>query len=118
MNKIIKYGWRLLLIVPLILAFGAYVNNDNQSIQSNQPICPDDFKDPKLEIASFTEWANKFWENNPNATTLDFSQARVNFLRENNCTQALKRYDDYMAGNVDKETQQLIEMTIKQSKNK
>lgn len=78
------------------------------------PICPDDFKDSESEIASFTEWANEFWEDNPDATISDFSQARVNFWRENHCTEALKRYDDFMAGNVDKETQQLIEKAIKE----
>ena len=36
MNKIIKYGWWVLIIIPLIFAFGIYVNNDNQTNQSNK----------------------------------------------------------------------------------
>lgn len=38
---------------------------------------------------------------------------RRNFWRESNCTGALKRYEDYMAGNVDEETKRLIETVIK-----
>src|SRR3989344_8822291 len=28
MNKIIKYGWWVLIIIPLVFVFGVYVNND------------------------------------------------------------------------------------------
>lgn len=199
---IIKYGWRLLLIAPLILAFGVYVNNgyktnnpvcpdnikdsekrsaefkkwidnfyeDNPNASTNDtmeyrrnflaknnckkalktynfyittngkvveeitkaegtireqmlqeqtnPICPDDFEDPKQEIASFVKWGEEFWVDNPSATVSDFSQARINFWRENNCTEALKRYEDYMAGNVDEETKRLIEIVIKEEMKK
>src|SRR3989338_8455363 len=105
MNKIIKHGWKLLLLASLILAFVVYIN---------KPICPDDFKDPKQEIASFYEWLKEFTEKYPNATNSDLSKARYDFFIENNCKEAIKRYDDFMAGNIDKETQQLIEMTIRQ----
>lgn len=108
---IIKYGWRLLLIAPLVLAFGVYVNN---GYKYNKPICPDDFKDPKQEIASFTQWVKEFAEKYPNATNSDLSKARKDFYIKNNCTEALKRYDDYMAGNIDEDTKKLIEMVIKQ----
>ena len=84
------------------------------SFYPNNPVCPDDFKDSKQEIASFTAWVKEFTEKYPNATNSDLSKARRSFYVENNCTETLKRYDDYMAGNVDKETQQLIEMVIKQ----
>ena len=116
MNKIIKYGWWVLIITPFVFAFVVFVNNgyrfDNISYKTNNPICPDDFKDSKQKIALFTEWGKEFWENNPNATVRDFSKARVNFWKENNCTEALKRYDDYMAGNVDEDTKKLIEDVI------
>ncbi|KKS44993.1 MAG: hypothetical protein UV10_C0036G0002 [Candidatus Azambacteria bacterium GW2011_GWA1_42_19] len=102
---------RNLLILGILLVVGVTVS---MVYKSNNPICPDDFKDPKREIAAFSEWGKEFWENNPNATVSDFSQARVDFWRENNCTKALKRYEDYMAGNVDEETKQLIEMVIKE----
>jgi len=78
------------------------------------PICPDDFKDPEQEVAAFDEWAKDFMYKNPTATIKEFSKARRDFYLENNCKEALKRYDDYMAGNVDEETKQLIESVIKE----
>lgn len=128
-NNIIKYGWLLLGIVFLVFIFKVYENYNNniknknwmEKITENQinPICPDDFKDPKQEIASFSEWVREFTEKYSNATNSDLSEARKNFYIENNCTEALKRYKDYMNGNVDEETKQLIEIAIKQEmKNK
>ena len=78
------------------------------------PICPDDFKDPKKEIASFSKWTDEFYQNNPKATMKEMSDARVAFWRDNNCNEALKRYDAYIAGNIDGETKQLIEMVAKE----
>ena len=101
---------RNLLIFGVIMAMVIAVNI---VYKSNKSICPDDFKNPNQEIASFYEWAKEFVDENPNATMSEFSQARRDFYVENKCKEALKRYDDYMAGNVDEETRQLIEMTIK-----
>ena len=78
------------------------------------PVCPDDFKDSNAKIASFSEWVKDFTEKYPNATNSDLSKARREFYVKNNCMTSLKRYDDYVAGNVDKETKQLIEMVIKE----
>lgn len=100
MNKIIKYGWWALIIIPFLFAFGVYVN---YGYKTNKPICPDDFKDSDQKIASFSEWTEEFTQKYPNATNLEFSQARREFYVENNCTEELKRYDDYIAGNMDEE---------------
>ena len=102
---------RNILILGAILAIGVAVS---MVYKSNNSICPDDFKDPKQEIASFSEWVKEFTEKYPNATNSDLSKARRDFYIENNCTEALKRYDDYMAGNVDEKTKKLIEMVIKE----
>ena len=42
------------------------------------------------------------------------SKARVDFWTDNNCKESLQRVKDYKSGKVDKETQQLIEMTIRE----
>lgn len=88
-----------------------------EKIFGNQvkPICPDDFKDSNEKIASFSEWVKEFTEKYPNATDSDLSRARKSFYIENNCTEALKRYEDYIAGNVDKKTKQMIEGVIKEA---
>ena len=76
--------------------------------------CPDDFKDPEEEIASFTAWVKEFTEKYPNATNSDLAEARRSFYVENNCAEALKRHDDYISGNVDEQTRRLIETVIKE----
>ena len=118
MNKLIKYGWWVLIITSLMFAFGVYVNNgyrfDNLSHKTNNSICPDNFKNSEEKTTAFENWINDFYDNNPNATIAEMSKARRNFYIKNNCTEALKRYEDYKAGNVDKETQQNIERIIKE----
>ena len=98
----------------LILVISCCRSVINMVWKSNNPICPDDFKDPKQEIASFEKWANDFYDKNPSASIAEMSKARVNFWTDNNCKEALQRVKDYESGKVDKETQQLIEMTIRE----
>lgn len=80
----------------------------------DNPVCPDDFKDSEQKITSFSEWVKDFAKKYPNATNSDLSKARRNFYIEHNCKEAPKRYADYMSGNVDQETQQLIEKVIRE----
>lgn len=96
---------RNLIFLGLLMLILVGINR----LYPNNPICPDDFKNPKQEITSFSEWVKEFTEKYPNATDSDLSKARRNFYIENNCTKALKRHDDYMVGNVDETTKQLIE---------
>ena len=102
---------RNILILVVLIVVGVVIN---MVWKSNNPICPDDFKDPKQEIASFEKWANDFYDKNPSASIAEMSKARVNFWTDNNCKEALQRVKDYESGKVDKETQQLIEMTIRE----
>ena len=37
-NKIIKYGWWVLIIIPLVLGFLIYLNQNDKTIQSTQNI--------------------------------------------------------------------------------
>jgi len=108
---ILEQKWNFLFLGLLVV--GAVVVS--MVYKSHNPICPDDFKDSEKEIASFSKWTDEFYQNNPNATIKEMSQARVAFWRENNCKEALKRYDDYMAGNADEETKQLIETATKET---
>lgn len=82
--------------------------------KSNNPICPDDFKDSNQKVASFSKWVKEFTEKYPNATDSDLSEARKNFYIENNCTEELKRYNEYVSGNVDQETSQLTQQEMKE----
>ena len=48
---------RNLLILVVLIVIGVVINI---VLKSNNPICPDDFKNPKQEIASFEKWVNDF----------------------------------------------------------
>ena len=111
-DKFTKYGWYVLIIIPFILAGFSFVQNGYKL----KPICPDDFKDPKEEIASFAKWTNNFYNNNPNVSMGEMSEARRDFYVENNCTAALKRHDYFLLGNIDEETKKLMEMIILEKK--
>ena len=85
-----------------------------EKLEKQLNTCPDDFKNSKEEIAFFSKWLDNFYSKKPNATMKEMSRARVDFWIDNNCKEALKRYADYMSGNVDDETKQLIETIIKE----
>lgn len=74
--------------------------------------CPDDFKNSDEKVAAFDKWTKDFYYKNPDASYTDLSEARRDFYIKHNCTEALKRHDDYLAGNVDPDTQQMIEGII------
>ena len=100
----------ILILVVIVLIVVSIVK-----FYPSTPICPDDFKDSTKEIASFSKWTDEFYQNNPKATIKEMSEARVAFWRDNHCTEALKRYDAYIAGDIDGETKQLIEMATKEA---
>ena len=131
-EKFIEYGWWVLIIAPLVFAFGVYVNNgykitNEKTIEEianptevsmeqviNEPVCPDVFKDAQAEIISFLKWSDKFSSKYPNVSLEQISAARIDFYVENNCVEAFKRHDDFLVGKMDEETKQLIEIATKQ----
>lgn len=75
--------------------------------------CPQDYENSDEKIAAFEKWTNDFYDKNPNASLGDFSEARKDFYIQNNCKEALQRYEDYRAGNVDPKTKEMIEELLK-----
>lgn len=59
--------------------------------------CPEDFTNSEEQILAFNKWTKDFRDKNPNASISDLTKARQNYYKENNCTEAIKRYEDYMA---------------------
>lgn len=104
---------RNILILVALLIVGLVINT---VFFPNNPICPDDFTNSEEEIADFEKWVDNFYTENPEATISEISRARVDFWIDNNCKGALKRYADYVAGNIDEETKQLIEMVENETK--
>jgi len=74
--------------------------------------CPDDFTNFNEQSIAFDKWTKDFYDKNPNASIEDFAEARMDFLQNNNCDEALKRYNDYLSGNVDSNTKQMIEGVV------
>ncbi len=107
-RKITPLTWLVLTIV----LFGTVSANIVSKPKS--PVCPNDSKDSRVETVSFYGWLEGFIDDNQSFPGKEMSRARVDFWIDNNCKEALKMYADYMSGNVDKETQQLIEMVIKE----
>jgi len=79
---------------------------------NNSPKCPEDFSNSEEKVSAFDKWTKNFYEKNPDASIGDLVDARNNYYRENNCTEALKRYNDYIAGDVDSGIKQMIEEIV------
>jgi hypothetical protein len=96
-------GLTLIMLLILFLGTGAIY-----FYRVKAPICPDDFKTAEESTAAFIIWENNFYKNNPNALLADMGNARKDFYIQNNCTEALKRYN----GNVDTETKTVVDTTL------
>lgn len=55
--------------------------------------CPEDFETPEEKSASSREWTEAFIGDNPDASIEEMSNARVNFLIDNNCKETLAEYN-------------------------
>jgi len=93
--------WKKLLIVLAVATGVLFVN---YGYKANKPICPNDFPTSEERVTTTIKWIDDFYNNNPNASVVELSKARVDFYIKHNCKEALQRFEDYMAGNTDKET--------------
>lgn len=66
--------------------------------------CPEDFTNSDEKVAFFDKWAKDFYDKNPSASVVDLAEARIAYYKENNCTEAIKRFEDFTAGRVDEKT--------------
>ena len=74
--------------------------------------CPEDFTNSEEKVLAFDNWTKDFYTKNPDASFGDLADARQSYYKDNNCTEAIKRYEDYMAGRVDAETKDMVEGVI------
>src|SRR3989344_5847650 len=103
----LKHNWTKLIFVAVAMGVMTLLFLGGSSAK-----CPDDFKNSDEKIAAFDKWTKDFYDKNPDASFTDLSEARKAFYAKHNCTEALKRHNDYLAGNVDPDTQQMIEGII------
>jgi len=65
--------------------------------------CPDDYTNSEERIASFDKWTKEFYDNNPDASFADLSDARKQFYVDHDCQEALQRMEDFETGDADPE---------------
>lgn len=81
--------------------------------------CPEDFSETDEGVAekmvALDRWSKDFYSYYPDATIGDWADARHKFYIDNNCTVALKGYDDVIAGKDNPEKMNIINNVIKTS---
>lgn len=96
-NKTLFLG---IVVLVAVITFVSYGSKSSNSLAK----CPQDFTDSDEKNADFDRWAKDFYDKNPTASVVDLAKARVNYYKENNCTEAIKRFEDFTAGRVDEKT--------------
>ena len=102
----IKVGLGILISGALFFANGW--SGWDKSTDTIALRCPDSYNNPDEKIADLKKFSDSYYAKHPNASEVDLSDEMVSQWKANNCTEALKRYNDYLAGNVSAETKQTI----------
>jgi hypothetical protein len=115
----------LYLGILVILAVGAYFivsqqHPTTQNITSYQPPitqkCPDDYSKDDVgsaeRQAALEKWSDDFYNSYPEATIVDWADARHQFWVDNNCTAALQRYQDVLDGKADPVTVERVKNAL------
>ncbi|MFH1365988.1 MAG: hypothetical protein ABIG99_01190 [Patescibacteria group bacterium] len=106
MDKIIKYGWWVLIIIPFLFAFGVYVNN---GYKTNKPICPVNDIDWDIAVNALSQHFSNLSKEN---SDVDFGPTDIKKHFSENCEEDLKIYDEYVARNINKETSEYSDPKI------
>lgn len=102
----VKQNWIKALVGLAILGTSVFGIVWSKSAKSNIAVlnCPDSYKNSDEKIADLKKFADSYYAKHPNASEVDLSDEMVSQWKANNCTEALKRYNDFLAGNVDPKT--------------
>ena len=104
----------LYILTVIVLIIGIYVLTSQQN--PKDPKCPDDFPQgdagEATQAVSMEKWTNDFFDSHPGATLSDWSTARHQFWIDNNCTEALKRFQSVLDGTADPSTIERIDEAI------
>jgi len=119
-RKLIKSGPLIKLMnrktIIIILVGGASIALLSLYLFSHKEKCPDEYGTDESGSAQYLadtdKWTNQFFDNNPGASLGDWAEARLQFLERNNCTEALKAYQEAKSGNADPETLQDIRKAV------
>lgn len=91
MLKKILSGFIFLLFLVSLFAFWTFESSDQS------PKCPEDFPDTNAGseslITATDKWTNDYYDKNPAADLGDWTKARYNYWVENDCHEAIARYE-------------------------
>lgn len=100
MKRKIIYIYIFVTLVIIGVIFYFY-----KSSSGEQGRCPDDYGTDDAGSAdylvSMDKWTNEFYDTHPGATLADWASARHQFWIDNNCTAALKRYEEAKINNYE-----------------
>lgn len=92
----------LYIFTLAILSVGVYFFVSHQRPTTQK--CPDDYANDDAGSAEYLtatdKWTNDFYDSYPGATLSDWSAARIQFWKDNNCTAVLQRYKEGKADPV------------------
>ena len=100
MNKIIKYGWWLLIVIPFVFVLGVYTNNNYKNgkaeIFGNQinSACSKENVDWDIAVGALSQHFSNLAKENPD---VDFGPAEIERHFAENCEEDLKIYEKYLA---------------------
>jgi len=101
-------------VVILVAGFFVYNNQNSGGVALQK--CPDDYADTDAGSAEYlkatNKWTNIFFDMYPGATMKDWAEARYQFLVDNKCKEALKRYKDAKDGKADPTAMEQIDNII------
>jgi len=68
-------------------------------------------------LAATNKWTNDFFDTNPDATLMEWAEARRRFWIANDCTKELQAYENAKAGKVDPKKMQEVEGILRDAIN-
>ncbi|MEK7089142.1 MAG: hypothetical protein AAB913_03370 [Patescibacteria group bacterium] len=116
MKKNIYY---ILIFFLAFVAIFYFYKTSVPEIGSARAKCPEDYAETDAgdieRLAAIDKWTNEFYDKNPGASLVAWSEARRDFWVDNNCVETLRKYDEAKSGTADPVKMKLIEDTIKET---
>ncbi len=85
-------------------------------LHSKNNKCPNDYSNDDAgynqQMADIDAWTNNFYDTHPNASLSDWSKARYQYWIDNNCTEAIERYNQAKEGRAATSSMQQIRKGI------
>lgn len=109
----------ILIFLIAIIAIFYFYKTPTPEMGSARAKCPEDYAETDSgdteRLAAIDKWTNEFYDKNPGASLVAWSEARRDFWVDNNCVETLREYEEAKNGTADPVKMKLIEDTIKET---